>query len=140
MNYAATYYGQCKNMKNKAKSCLALAMVFQGRLAEAAKLYREINDFEKAGDCYWRMRSEAGWREMSEMSRARSELGTKMEYSAARALTARTTQAVSHVLDAIVEKIDGGEGGLFTTPEWTSLSRSSEGTMTCPTRRSSRSS
>ena len=121
MNYAATYYGQCKNMKNKAKSCLALAMVFQGRLAEAAKLYREINDFEKAGDCYWRMRSEAGWREMSEMSRARSELGTKMEYSAARALTARTTQAVSHVLDAIVEKIDGGEGGLFTTPEWTAV-------------------
>lgn len=120
LNYAASYYGQCKNMQNKAKSCLALALVFQDRFEDAAKIYGEINEFENAGDCYWKMRSADGWSAMSDLSRKQKDLGTRIEYSAARALSSKTAQSVANVLDTILKKIDAGEQSAFSTPEWTS--------------------
>lgn len=120
LNYAASYYGQCKNMQNKAKSCLALALAFQDRFEEAAKLYREINELENAGDCYWRMKCPDGWAAMSELSRKQKELSTHIEYSAARALSSKTSQSVVNVLDTILKKIDAGEQASFSSAEWTS--------------------
>lgn len=124
MLLAAQWYGRCKgeDFHRKSVECSAEAATYNRDLRRAAELYASVGDYERACDCWWKVRDFRGLAEVPLLDAEKYPHPFRFEF--ARAYESGTAVALARVADAVVR---GRDDEVFDGLEWSAvLSRLAE--------------